>query len=46
MRLLLPSEKIIYDYFIENIVQIKKVDIKPTKPPVDFEPKYVWRCKT
>jgi len=37
MRVLLPAEKIIYDYWLESIVKPKKIDIVPTLPPKDFE---------
>jgi len=46
LRMLLPAEKLIYEHWLKEIVKPKKVDIKPMKAPKDFEPKYVWRCKT
>ena len=39
MRLLLPAEKLFYNYFMDNVVQWKKIDIKPMKPPRGFESK-------
>ena len=37
MRVLLPAEKMIYEYFMDSIVKVKKVDITPIPPPDDFE---------
>ena len=42
MRVLLPAEKVIYEHWLINIVKPKKVKLKITKPPKDFEPKYVY----
>ncbi len=39
MRLLLAAEKIIYNHFMSNIVEWKKIEIKTMKPPRGFESK-------
>ena len=39
MRLLLPAEKVFYNYLIENLVEWKEIEIKTIKPPRGFESK-------
>ena len=39
MRLLLPAEKLFYNYLMDNMVQWKKIEIKTMKPPRGFESK-------